>query len=152
MFQGKEPVLQMTETVTIATSADDTRSLGRELGAELHPGDVVHLHGPLGAGKSVFARGIGQALNAPHWRGSPTFNLVHEYDTRPRLYHLDLYRLGEDEVEDLHLEDDADTGVLVVEWADRAPSVLAHLGARHIEVHLTVLGPDEREIIIRRPA
>lgn len=138
----------MSEEVLHTRTAEETTSLGAVLARELRCGDVVHLRGPLGAGKSVFARGVGKALGAERWRGSPTFNLVHEYDTEPRLYHLDLYRLTEDEVEELHLEEAAEVGVLVVEWAERAANVLSYVGRRHVWVEITPLIDEGRRIDI----
>src|SRR5579871_6204100 len=102
-------------------SSEATAEVGRTLGSRLRGGDLVLLRGPIGAGKSVLARGLGEALGVTAWAGSPTFTLVNEYETDPRLYHIDLYRLGASEVEELGLEEylRADT-LAIVEWADRA--------------------------------
>ncbi len=115
----------------ISRSAQETRNLGISLGKHLSPGDVVLLTGTLGAGKSVFARGIAESLGATHWRGSPTFNLIHQYRTEPALAHADLYRLDGPEVEELGLEEYSHrNGVLVVEWADRAEPYLITLATK----------------------
>lgn len=123
--------------------------MGRYLATTLQGGDIVLLYGPIGAGKSVFARGIAEGLGADRWRGSPTFTLVHEYSTQPALYHLDLYRLSSGEVPDLGLEDYArPDAVMVVEWADRAQELLHALGRRVIDVEIDHAGQDTREVHI----
>lgn len=145
--------MQITESARVSTSRQETLEFGRELGQSLRGGEIVRLRGPLGAGKSVVARGIGEALGTVSWRGSPTFNLVHEYATVPTLYHADLYRLSEVEVEDLGLEEYATGGsVLAVEWPERAESVIDALpGSETIDVRIEMTGADERALaVIRR--
>jgi tRNA threonylcarbamoyladenosine biosynthesis protein TsaE len=134
----------------ILHSAAETLALGRDLAASLRGGDVVLLHGPLGAGKTVLARGLAEALGAKSWRGSPTFALVNEYETVPRLYHLDLYRLTETEVERLGLEDYTGTsGIIVCEWPERANEYLRSLAAgRVVDVFLQHEGDETRRVLI----
>ena len=72
----------------------ETRRLGALLGAALGPGDVVALEGDLGAGKTVFAQGMGSGLGVSDAITSPTFTLIHEYRGRVPFYHVDLYRLS----------------------------------------------------------
>ena len=138
----------VTGPVILSRSPEETLELGRRLAGRLRGGELVALSGPLGAGKSVLARGIGDGLGVTRWRGSPTFVLVHEYQTVPALYHLDLYRLAAAEVEELGLEEYArPDAVLVVEWPERAPDGLASLQPRvRIDVELSHLSADERGI------
>src|SRR5579872_5680521 len=134
--------------IRVSTSPDATLRLGEELGRRLGGGELILLRGQLGAGKSVFARGVAQALGSAEWRGSPTFNLVHEYATRPPLYHADLYRLAAGEVPDLGLEEYSRVdAVLMVEWAERAGEYLRSIAVNGIvEVSLGVTGESERRI------
>jgi tRNA threonylcarbamoyladenosine biosynthesis protein TsaE len=106
---------------TIQThSAAETWAAGEQLGNDLKGGEIVLLTGELGSGKSVFARGVAHAVGVRHWRGSPTFALVHEYASTPVLVHGDLYRLAAGEAQVLGFEEyAAPSSVLLVEWADR---------------------------------
>lgn len=106
----------------ILGDAEATMALGGRLAALMRPGDVVLLSGPLGAGKTTLARGLLRALG---WQGevpSPSFTLVECYDAPPLrlpVWHVDLYRLEHPrEVQALGL-DEAQAGVLLVEWPQR---------------------------------
>lgn len=124
-------------TIVSTTGAAQTRALGRRLGRLLRAGDVVLLQGPLGAGKTTLAQGIGAALGVEGPVNSPTFVLLARHDGPLPLYHADLYRLDSaDDVLDLALAEQAADGVLLVEWPDRG---LAALPAEHL---LVVLDPD----------
>ena len=113
-----------------------TRAAGRRLAGLLRPGDVVLLSGDLGAGKTVFAGGIGEGLGVEDPVVSPTFVLVRHYRGLLPMTHADIYRLGTSaEIEDLDLSDEADEGVLVVEWGDAAPQAF---GEDHLLVRFTV--------------
>src|SRR5438270_12776907 len=107
MFEGNRKGVQVAGTRrTIQThSAEETLEIGREIGKGLSGGEIILLTGELGAGKSVLARGVALALGIERWRGSPTFALVHEYDSLPAFVHVDLYRLAQGEVEELGLEE-----------------------------------------------
>ena len=106
---------------TITGSEEDTSAVGERLGAALHPGDVVLLYGDLGAGKTAFVRGLARGIGAdPADVSSPTFTLIQEYAGRLTLYHVDLYRLEEREVDDLGLEELVlGDGIVAIEWAER---------------------------------
>jgi tRNA threonylcarbamoyladenosine biosynthesis protein TsaE len=116
-------------------SAAETQGLGRELGRELAPDGVLLLSGDLGTGKTVLARGIGEALGvAPGEVQSPTFTLIREHrGSGGRLVHVDLYRLEPEETAALGLEELlAGPGVKVVEWAERLPFAVP--GARALRL------------------
>lgn len=108
-----------------AESPEQTFELGRRLGERLSGGEVLLLAGPLGAGKTVFVKGLASALGFdPEEVSSPSFTLVNRYgEGRLVLYHLDLYRLAEGaaaahavDLDELLSEEQA---VIVVEWAER---------------------------------
>ncbi|MGH2448456.1 MAG: tRNA (adenosine(37)-N6)-threonylcarbamoyltransferase complex ATPase subunit type 1 TsaE [Chloroflexota bacterium] len=128
----------MTQIERIHTdSADETVTLGRRIGRDLAGGDVVLIEGPLGAGKTVLARGIVAARSEQRFRGSPTFNLIYEYAGDPRLYHLDLYRLGPKDVEDLGLEEILrPDSIVLVEWPERADRYLRELAPAAARISL----------------
>lgn len=110
-----------------SAGVDETRRFGALLGGLLRAGDVVLLHGDLGAGKTAFTQGIGEGLGVPGSISSPTFTLLKEYVGRLPLYHFDLYRLDDPlELEALGFDQYFyGEGVSIVEWAERgtAPGV-----------------------------
>lgn len=132
----------------VTRSPAETEAVARSLGAALGPGAVVALYGDLGAGKTCFVRGLARGLNVRDAVTSPTFALVHEYAGDRTLYHVDLYRIGSaDAAAELGLEEMFDgPGVTVVEWAERAESLLP---ARTVRIRL-VEGDDPGERRIRR--
>jgi len=131
-------------------SLDDTHVVAAAIAALVKAGDVIVLAGDMGAGKTAFAQGFGRALGVTEPITSPTFTVVHTYDTgRIVMHHADLYRLDRrSEVEDLGLDEMIDgRGVLLVEWGD----VVADSFGDHLEVLLErVDDSDEaRRITIR---
>ncbi|MRH88730.1 tRNA (adenosine(37)-N6)-threonylcarbamoyltransferase complex ATPase subunit type 1 TsaE [Nocardia sp. SYP-A9097] len=129
----------MTNMRTLPT-VEDTEALGRELAAQLQPGDLVVLDGPLGAGKTALTRGIAAGLGVEGRVSSPTFIIArqHRAGSDPRsiaLVHVDAYRLGGDldELDALDLDTDLHDAVVVVEWG---LGVVEHLADRHLRVLL----------------
>lgn len=136
---------QVTEDVT--TSEDETMAAGATLAQRLSVGDVLLLHGELGAGKTAFVRGVAQGLGARvDDVSSPTFTLIQEYDSgRLMLYHVDLYRLEPAEVDDLGLEELVESGgIVAIEWPDR----WHRRPAEAVIVSITTEGEDRRRIRI----
>lgn len=125
-----------------ASSAEATCDVAEALGARLAPGDTVLLEGPVGAGKSHFARClIAALLEAPEDIPSPTFTLVQSYAGRTgEIWHADLYRLADSsELVELGLEEAFETAICLVEWPDRLGD-LAPPGALSIRFEP---GPEE---------
>jgi tRNA threonylcarbamoyladenosine biosynthesis protein TsaE len=123
------PTLDSTAIQIITHSPDHTAHLGEQLGRSLRGGEVVCLQGQLGAGKTVFAQGLGRGWGATDELTSPTFTLIHELtrlQDRAKLYHIDLYRLEtETEAARLGLIDLMDDrSSVVIEWPERARSIL----------------------------
>ena len=110
----------------LSVSPQATLAVGRRLGELAQPGDAFALMGPLGAGKTVFAKGVAEGLGVTGVVNSPTFILMNEHRGRLRLFHIDAYRLADpDEMLAAGLVDErrAD-GVTVIEWADRLGPLL----------------------------
>jgi tRNA threonylcarbamoyladenosine biosynthesis protein TsaE len=132
----------------IARSEEETASLAARLAAAARPGDALLLEGPLGAGKTSFARAFLRALTGdPHLTvPSPTFTLVQSYDTPAGpVWHYDLWRLADHRgLEELGWED-ARAGILLVEWPDRL-GPLTPAPATRIALSLH---PEGREIIVQ---
>lgn len=132
-----------------APAAADTRAIGEALAPLLAPGDTLALTGELGAGKTTFVQGVARGVGFAGVVVSPTFTLVREYrGGRVSLVHADVYRLDRvQDVVDLALEEEAEGGVLIVEWGD---AVEALLPEGHLVVELTAPGPgEERAVVIR---
>jgi tRNA threonylcarbamoyladenosine biosynthesis protein TsaE len=134
----------------ITHSAEETFELAYRMGESLTKSTVFLLEGDLGAGKTVFAKGIAAGLDIdPAEVNSPTFTLVNAHEGRMRLYHLDLYRLeGElEEIYALGLDEMLSEGnaVVLIEWAER-------LGASQIpnvtRVQIADAGDDARRIVM----
>ena len=129
-------------------TSDDTRRLGRELGALLRQGDLVVLTGPLGAGKTVFVQGVGAGLGVPGRVVSPTFVIARVHrDGRVPLVHVDAYRLGSlAEVDDLDLDVDLADSVLAVEWG---AGLVEQLTDSRVEVQLRMTADgDHRSAVL----
>jgi tRNA threonylcarbamoyladenosine biosynthesis protein TsaE len=132
-------------------SDEETAAVGRALGETLSPGAVIHLFGDLGAGKTVFVRGLAAGLGIdPDEVSSPTFTLIQEYRGQGRhpLFHVDLYRLAGAEVDDLGLDALAVEGIVAIEWANRLPDPQP----RAIVVRINDEGDDRRRIEIDTPS
>jgi tRNA threonylcarbamoyladenosine biosynthesis protein TsaE len=105
----------------ILGSEQETASAGAALAGQARPGDVITLSGPLGVGKTAFARGFIAALGHPGEVPSPSFAIIQPYDDLPLpVWHVDLYRLrNPSELDELGLDASSD-GVLLVEWPEQA--------------------------------
>ncbi|HEV2915613.1 MAG TPA: tRNA (adenosine(37)-N6)-threonylcarbamoyltransferase complex ATPase subunit type 1 TsaE [Pyrinomonadaceae bacterium] len=137
----------------IAASPEETHHLGSQLGASLAGGEILLLDGPLGAGKTIFVKGVALALDIDETEvTSPSFTLVNRYEGRLTLYHLDLYRLPEGaaaahavDLDELLADERA---IIIIEWAARMgryplPSTVWH-------VSITGDGEEPRHITVTK--
>ena len=142
----------MTGETRLTHRPEETFQAGVELAGHLVPGDLVILTGPLGAGKTVFVKGIAQGMGIdPRDVHSPSYTMVSEYGPSAsgrRLVHVDLYRVDETaEIEELGLGDYlAGDHVVAVEWGERLPPVL---GQGAIRVQLADAGGESRRLTIQ---
>ena len=134
----------------ISNSPEETRSIGREIGKSLRPGDVVALVGDLGAGKTAFVKGVAKALNSKADVVSPTYTWVNQDDGDITLYHFDVYRLDNPSVDECDWIDEYlfGSGICIIEWADNISEVLLE-GTIRIEITKNPQkGTDYREITV----
>lgn len=144
MKKKHRPGPRPAERKIVTRSAAETIAAAKELARGFKGDEVVFLVGELGAGKTVFAKGLaaGLGLKNIHRVCSPTFTIMNVYSARVPIYHFDLYRLGKAaEIRDLGFEDYVGEGVVVVEWAERMADPYPA-----IEV-LIEAGPDDRRTI-----
>ena len=160
----KRPIARRNATSSLpwkllSTSHQHTARLGQAIGTVLLGGETIALYGPLGSGKTSLVRGIAQGLGAsPTDVTSPTFVVIHEYQGRLPLAHVDLYRIGSPrELESTGLtEYFSGQTVTAIEWADkglaslpqdRIEIVLNHRAARTRIIQLSVTGPKSHEVL-----
>ena len=130
---------------------EDTYELGRKMGQEAVPGQIVCLNGDLGVGKTVFTQGFAQGLGIDEPVNSPTFTIVQQYDEgRLPLYHFDVYRIGDiSEMDEIGYEDCFfGEGVCLIEWSGLIRDILPdHVTQVTIEKDLEK-GFDYRRILV----
>ena len=132
----------------LSNSPASTFNLGRWMGERLKAGSIIALIGELGCGKTLFTRGICVGLGVPEkYVNSPTFAFVNEYLGRLPVFHIDLYRVGDIvegfEIGMLDYLAEADTGVMVVEWAEKMLSLLPN---DYLQVEFEVLSARRRQL------
>ena len=127
-------------------SEEETFRLAWELASGFKGKEIVLMTGELGAGKTVFAKGIAAGAGVANTDrvSSPSFTLVNIYEGKHRVFHIDLYRLErEAEILDLGWEDFLGEGIVLVEWAEKLS-----LSVDGIRVRIEVVGDNERRITI----
>ena len=133
--------------------AEDTYEIGKKIGQEAQPGQVICLYGDLGVGKTVFTKGLADGLGITEPIQSPTFTIVREYEEgRLPLYHFDVYRIGDiEEMDEIGYEDYFfGEGVCLIEWASLIKELIPeHVICVTIEKELDK-GFDYRTITIDR--
>lgn len=143
----------MSKRAIVTNSADETIARGREIGASLKAPVLILLSGDLGAGKTTLTKGIAAGAGAAREDDvtSPTFTLVHKYEGKTRVYHVDLYRIGDaHDLETLGLEDIfSERAIVIVEWPDR---LKMHTGWPVVRIQLEHVAEDVRRISIEEEA
>jgi tRNA threonylcarbamoyladenosine biosynthesis protein TsaE len=130
-----------------SNSENATIDIARQFAAGLKSGNLVLLFGDLGAGKTLFTRGVVSYFDKTVSATSPTFSLVNVYPTIPPIYHLDLYRIqGDAELLDLGFEEYLESdGIVLVEWGEKCEHLLS---MDYIRISFTMVGDESREIVI----
>lgn len=132
-------------------SEKDTFDLGKKLGANAKPGQIVCIDGDLGVGKTVFTKGFAEGLGVTDDVVSPTFTIIQEYtDGRIPMYHFDVYRIGHpDEMYDIGYEEYFyGDGVCLIEWSSRVEELLPEESV-HINIEKDLeKGFDYRKITV----
>lgn len=143
----------MGRALRVAThSPEETRILGAALAPTLLPGDVISLSGDLGAGKTVFVQGLATALGAQGRITSPSFTIVHEYEARFPILHLDIYRLNSfQELLDLGFEEFLDPrAIVLLEWGEAVEPLLPRSYLK-IEIARGSIEDEDERVVTLRP-
>lgn len=125
----------------------ETIELAQNIESEKFYNMVICLNGDLGSGKTVFAKGFASALGIDEAITSPTFNIVKEYTSGEiPLFHMDVYRLDETDVEIDFAEYFVKKGVTIIEWSDMIKDVLPE---ERLEINFKIIGENTRLVIIK---
>ncbi|KJJ83949.1 ATP/GTP hydrolase [Candidatus Omnitrophus magneticus] len=134
--------------MTVKTfSIDETIRVGERLASLLNKGDIIALIGDLGAGKTIFVKGLAKGLGIIEYNyvNSPTFTIIKEYNARFPLYHFDVYRLDEHSFLDTidYKKYFYSDGITVIEWADKIKDILPE---KYLEIRIENIKENERKI------
>ena len=130
----------------ITNSPEETIQQGKLLAEKLKEGTFIGLYGVLGAGKTIFVKGVAEGLGITENITSPSFVILKIYEGRFPLYHIDLYRiLNPEEEEEMLNEYINSDGICIVEWAERLGSLLPK---KRIDVKIRIIDVHKREIDI----
>lgn len=130
----------------VTNSELETIEIAQNIESEKFPNMVICLNGELGSGKTMFVKGIANALGINEVITSPTFNIIKEYDGELPLYHLDVYRLDEAS-NDIGIEEYfSKGGVVVIEWAENIKDILPE---ERLDVKIKVLGENKRSLVFQ---
>jgi tRNA threonylcarbamoyladenosine biosynthesis protein TsaE len=123
----------------------ETIELAQNIESEKFPNMIICLEGELGSGKTIFTKGIANALGIKESITSPTFTIIKEYEGEMPLYHMDVYRLNGN-VEGLGIEEYFNkNGVVVIEWSDTIKDILPK---ERLVIKFKVLGENKRVLVI----
>jgi len=134
----------------LSNSPEQTYQTGAQVSSLLKGKEILLLSGDLGAGKTLFTKGLASALGVDAGEvTSPTFTVMNEYYGKYTIYHIDLYRLGGK----LHgampeIDDNIDEGIIVIEWAQYIPAIYFRV-KNLLDIQIQVLDDQNREINIK---
>ena len=135
----------MDEFKVISYSEYDTVELAQNIESEKFPNMVICLDGELGSGKTVFVKGLAQAMGITETITSPTFSIIKEYEGELPLYHMDVYRL-DGKTDGVGIEEYFDKGgVTVIEWAKTIKDILPN---ERLDIKIKVAGENKRTIVL----
>ena len=136
----------MEEYKLTMKSEEDTVYLAQNIESEKFPNMVICLYGELGSGKTVFAKAFGHAMGIDGVTSS-TFNIIKEYNGELPLYHMDVYRLEDENIDNLGIEEYFDKGgVTIIEWADL---IKDYLPEERLDIRFKVTGENSRVIVLK---
>lgn len=142
-------MMQRKKLTELHTESEaETLHAAVQLANTLKSGQVVCLYGELGVGKTVFAKGLCEALGVTDYVNSPTFTLVNEYEAADgMIYHFDLYRIEEpEELYEIGFDEYLAHGsAILIEWPEQGGSLLPE---NRLEIHITRDGENGRHIMI----
>ena len=141
----------MTEKTFITKSEEETFNLAKEFAQKLSAGDVICLSGDLGAGKTVFAKGLCEGLNVNDCISSPTFTIVNEYEGKLPVFHFDMYRIeDEDELIEIGYDEYLSSGgVCIIEWPENIKYSLPKKRTDVTILRALESGDDIRKVIFK---
>lgn len=123
----------------------ETIEIAQNFESEKFPNMIICLNGELGSGKTMFVKGIANALGIIDPITSPTFNIIKEYDGELPLYHLDVYRL-DGKTDGVGIEEYyTKNGVVIIEWADSIQDILPE---KRLDIKIKVAGENKRVLVI----
>ena len=142
----------------LSHSEEETRKIAKEVGKKLQNGDIVALFGELGAGKTVFVKGICKVFGITRRVKSPSFTVIREYipnkthnsDRLPnKIYHIDLYRIKDPSsilIQEVYERLGERNGICLIEWADRIEDLLPE---DVVKIHIKIIDEKTRKISIK---
>ena len=136
----------MEEYKITMKSEEETVYLAQNMESEKFPNMVICLYGELGSGKTVFAKAFGHAMGIEGITSS-TFNIIKEYNGELPLYHMDVYRLEDENIDNLGIEEYfTKGGVTIIEWADLIED---YLPEERLDIKFKVIDENTRVLILR---
>ncbi len=136
----------MDEYKLTMRSEEDTVYLAQNMESEKFPNMVICLYGELGSGKTVFAKAFGHAMGIEGVTSS-TFNIIKEYNGELPLYHMDVYRLEDDNIDNLGIEEYFNKGgVTIIEWADL---IKDYLPEERLDIKFKIIDENTRVLVLK---